>query len=173
MLCVASTHPTASFYAVERQPPLLELLRRNVVHNDLEDRVEMVAGDLRDRELLTPHSCDLVLANPPYTPADAGQLSTDPIRRDAHSEQHGTLGDFIAAAAYLAKPNGLFRAIFPPKRLLDALAALESTDFGVLSLQFFHGTRDHDAYLVRLTAKRGARGETTVLPPRFVREPTT
>jgi tRNA1Val (adenine37-N6)-methyltransferase len=169
ILCVASTHPNATFYAVERQPELLALLRRNIVHNALDDRVTVVAGDLRDRSLLTPHSCDLVVANPPYVPANAGQMSSDPIRRQAHSEQHGTLADFVSAAQYLAKPSGLFRAIFPPKRLLDALDAIANTDFGVLSLQFFHGTTEHDAYLVRLTAKRGARGEMTVLPPRFVR----
>lgn len=167
--CVSRTHPDARFVAIERQPVLVELLRRNVENLRLTDRVEVVAGDLRDRTQLTPHSCDLVLTNPPYTPADAGQRSTNTLRREAHSEMHGTLADFVSAAAYLAKPGGLLRAIFPPKRLLDALAALDETDFGILELQFVHGSAEHPAYLVRLTARRGARGELHVPQPRFIR----
>lgn len=169
MACVSATHPEARFVAIERQPRLVELLRRNVEHLGLGERTEVVAADLRDRDALTPHSCDLVLTNPPYTAADAGQRSTNILRREAHSEMHGTLADFVSAAAYLARPGGLLRAVFPPRRLLDALAAIEDTDFGVLELHFIHGTVDHPAYLVRLLAKRGARGELAVPPPIFVR----
>lgn len=166
---MASVLADAQLVAVERQPPLLELLHKNIEHHGWNDRFEVVGGDLRERALLQPHSCDLVLANPPYTPADAGQRSSDVIRREAHSEQHGTLADFVAAAAYMAKPTGLFRFVVPPKRLVDAFESIATTDFGVRSLQFVHATLEHDAHLVKVTAKRGARHEVQTLPPLLTR----
>jgi release factor glutamine methyltransferase len=62
---VAASRPDARVYAVELDPDALRWARAN-----LPERVQLVAGDVTDPELLPAlHGrVDLVLANPPYVP---------------------------------------------------------------------------------------------------------
>ncbi len=165
-LAIACRMPGVKVIAVEVQPSLAELLERNVVENGLEDRVEMVRGDLRDhRTLLRPHQADLVVANPPYTEAGRGRPSPNQERDAAHKELHGTLADFLAAAQYVARPGGWLRLVLPPVRTASLWSAVAGTDFRVVGARFVHARPDRDAYLVEWTMRRGSGADFTVRPP--------
>lgn len=167
-LTVAHHYPGLKVVAVERQESLLELLQRNVEENELTN-VEIVAGDLRDhRELLTPHSADLVLANPPYYPTGRRRPSPVRERAEARHELHGDLGDFVEASAYVLDQRGTLQMFTPPIRMMDAMGAAESTDLSPVEMRFYHAHRSDDAYLIQYRWRRGGAPDFRIRPPLYI-----
>ncbi len=170
-IAVASRYPDAKILAVERRASLCELLTRNIALNDMEDgdRVTARRADLRDhREVFEPHSADLVLTNPPYYPAGDRRPPADDEKADARHERHGTLADFIDAAAYILDQRGYLKLVIPPLRLDDLFRALRETDLSVDSLRFYHSRADKDAYLTECVARRGGASDMAIRPPLIV-----
>ena len=167
-LTVAYNHPEMTVVAVERQDSLLELLHRNIEQNDLSN-VEVVAGDLRNhRDLLEPHSADLVLCNPPYYPTASRRPSPIRERAVARHELHGDLGDFVAASAYVLKQRGWLQMFTPPIRMTDALEAAQSTDLCPAGLRFYHTHDEADAYLIDYRWRRGGAPDFAIRPPLYI-----
>ncbi len=167
-LTIAHQHPQMKVVAVERQDSLLELLQKNITENGL-DNVEIVAGDLREhRTLLTPHSADLVLCNPPYYPT--GQRRPSPVREraEARHEIHGALSDFVTASAYVLDQRGWLQMYTPPIRMMDGLDAARTTDMQAASLRFYHTDRDSDAYLIEYRFRRGGVPDFAIRPPLYI-----
>ena len=167
-LTVALRHPEAQVIAVERQDSLIELLHRNIDENELSN-VEVIGGDLREfRDLLTPHTADLVLCNPPFYPT--GQRRPSPVREraEARHELHGDLGDFLAASAYVAGQRGWVQMLTPPLRMTDALAGADATDLSPVDLRFYHPSADEDAYLIRYRWRRGGAPDFAIRPPLYI-----
>lgn len=169
-LTVALHCPEARIIAVERQESLVELLKRNIDENGF-DNIEVVAGDLREyRELLTPHTADLVLCNPPYYPTGRRRPSPVRERAEARHELHGGIGDFVEASAYVASQRGRVQMFTPPLRMTDALRAAEQTDLRPVDLRFYHPSVDEDAYLIRYRWRRGGAPDFAVRPPLYIYE---
>lgn len=168
-LTVAKQRPDVQVVALERQASLLELLRRNVEENELQN-VAVVAGDLRDhRQILAAHSADLVLANPPFFREGDRRPPADEERAGARHELHGGVQEFITAAAYALKQRGALQMITPPLRLSECLVAAEGTsDLALESLRFFHSRQDEEAYLVQYRWRRGGAADVKVRPPLVV-----
>ena len=99
--------------AVERQPELARLLRRNGADNRLTARLTVLEGDLRQLNLPV---ADKVVFNPPYHPQGVGRASACLGRDAGRREVHGTLDDFVAAAARALGPGGSLTAILPAAR---------------------------------------------------------
>lgn len=168
-LCVASRHPDLSVVAVERQDSLFELLRANIEENDLGDRVTALRGDVREiEELLSSHTADLVLCNPPYYREGQRRVSEDGERAAARNELAGTLADFVDAAQYVLDQRGRLKLIIPPIRIRDLYRAVEGTDLSFESVRFFHSRDDEDAYLGEYVLRRGGAPDVRVRSPLIV-----
>ena len=111
-LAVANEVPGAQVVLVERSPAALRYLAENAASIDAE-RVRVVAGDLRDAELLRPlHGrADAVLSNPPYVPsavAVAAEVHADPPEAVfAGDDGLGLLPTVINRAAQLLVVGGV------------------------------------------------------------------
>jgi tRNA1Val (adenine37-N6)-methyltransferase len=167
-LSVAVSNPDAEVICLERQPSLLELLRENIRINDLQERVEAREGDVREyRESLEPHSADLVVCNPPYYRAGERRPGANDERAAARIEMHGTLNDFVDAAAYVLDQRGRLKIIVPPLRLGDLYAAAAETDLSFETMRYYHARPDEDAYLVECVLRRGGAPDVRVRPPLY------
>lgn len=168
-LSIASQYPDARIIALERRRSLYDLLVRNIELNGLDARIEARHGDLRDhRELFEPHTADLLVANPPYYRSGERRPPADDEKADARHERHGTLADFIDAAAYILDQRAHLNIIVPPLRLTDLLQSLDTTDLSVDHLRFYHSRADQDAYLVECVARRGGASDMAIRPPLIV-----
>jgi tRNA1Val (adenine37-N6)-methyltransferase len=99
--------------AVEVQPALAELTRRNARENGLADRLHVITGDCREQPL---PAVDAVVFNPPYFRPSEGQPAPDRCRDVARHERHGTLADFVARAAAVIGTSGHVAVIIPARR---------------------------------------------------------
>lgn len=97
---------TTRLTSVEVQERSTKLLEKTLAHNGLEERVEVVRGDLRRVSLDGPF--DLIVANPPYLPQAAATRSPHPQRAAARLELHGDIFDYCEVAARLLDEDGRF-----------------------------------------------------------------
>ena len=104
-----------------------ETARENLRENALEDRGEIVCGDIRAvRALFAAGSFDLVVANPPFFPLGSGALPADRRRAAARAEQCCTLDELCGAAAYLCRSGGRFCLVHRPERLREVFTAMSA-----------------------------------------------
>ncbi|MEE2750232.1 MAG: SAM-dependent methyltransferase [Myxococcota bacterium] len=119
--------PESCLRGVEVQELSYGLACRTVEHNGLGARVELVRGDIRDRQVVADtHSHDLVTGSPPYFPLGTGVVSPHPQRAAARMELHGSVFDYCEAAARSLCEHGRFvfchSATDPrPREAIDAV----------------------------------------------------
>ena len=97
LLMVAWRLRSARGFGIEAQDISIELARRNVRENGLEERVRLFHGDLREVTRDWPHGpCALVTGTPPYLPLGTASASPDPQRAAARIELRGGIEDYLA-----------------------------------------------------------------------------
>jgi tRNA1Val (adenine37-N6)-methyltransferase len=117
----------ARVWGVEALAQSIALARRSVRDNDLEDRVELIAGDLRDvTQAWTAPLAELVTGTPPYLPLGTALPSPDEQRAAARIELRGGVEDYLAAAARILVPGGTVVVCADarrPERVIDGAEA--------------------------------------------------
>ena len=168
-LLLAHRHPQIRVVGLEIQPALASRALRGAELNRLQDRVEIVEGDLRRVEaLLPPAGFDLVLCNPPYREVGRGRLNPDPERRQAKHEMSATLQEVIAAVRYALTPKGRACLIYHGSRLADLLTRLRAERLEPKLLRPVHSFPGADAELILVEARREGRPGLRMLAPLFV-----
>ena len=146
--------------ALELQPYLCHLMQKSAAENRCTDRVEVVAGDVREVQKLLPGGCyDLVTVNPPYEPVGRGVLGQNPRRELARRELACTLEDVASAAAYLLRPGGRLAMVHRPFRLPEIFRVLERYGLAVSRLRPVQSYAEENPALVLVEGIRSSRRE--------------
>jgi len=158
--------------AVETQARLAALCTENAVANGLADRFCVVNDDMRSLPpALARRRFDLVVTNPPFWPADSGNLPEDDERRIACHEVSIDIDGWIGVAAgLLERRRGRLCAVFPARRTAELLAGLARRGLGATTVLAVHPTPEAGAELVLVEARHGVTRPTAVEPPLFLRE---
>ena len=139
--------------AVERQAALAQLCHRNAVANGWAAKMIVKHADLRNIGLPTS---DAVIFNPPYFTADDKRLSPVMGRDEARSERHGTLHDFVGAAARCLAPAGQVAAIVPVQRRAALDRALQAHGLTSTRRRCVAPRPEAPPHLVMVLAQRAA-----------------
>ena len=68
----------SKIYGIEIQEDVADMAKRSSELNGLEDKFEVININIKDVfTKIEPHSCDVVVTNPPYKKVDTGVKSTD------------------------------------------------------------------------------------------------
>lgn len=159
---------------IERDPALVALAAENIGLNGLAGRAVACEADAFAERAAWAASgapfeaADLCLTNPPFFP-EGSRASPDPGRRAAHVLEGGTLADWLAAAARLLRPRGRLCLIHRADQIETCLAALRPA-FGSLALRPVHPRADAPASRILVSALKGGRAPTTLLPPHVLHD---
>lgn len=168
-LLLAHRHPRLRVVGLEVQAALASRALRGVQLNGVQDRVQIVEGDLRRiGALLAPASFDLVVCNPPYREVGRGRLNPDPEKGQAKHELSATLQEVIAAIRYALAPKGRACLIYHASRLADLLTRLRAERLEPKLLRSVHSFPCADAELILVEARRDGRPGLRMLPPLFL-----
>jgi len=165
----------ASIVFVERDPTLVEICRRNVDLNGLQDRARVVEADIlappheRRRHGLLSASADAVVTNPPFLEEGRSRSSPDAVRAAAHQLPEGGIERWIKVCAGLLKPKGLLALIHRADRLAECLALLQR-GFGGIVVKAVHPRADEPASRIVITAVKGSRAPMLIAPPLVLHE---
>ncbi len=162
-LCLAARVPGIRVVAVERDPGLVALARRNAALNGLADRVEVLEGDVADPALRRAlPACAHGFANPPFWPA--GTAPPEALRAGATHEAGAALADWARCLGSAVHRRGSATLVLPAARFAEGLAALAGAGFGSPALLPLWPRAGMAAKRVLLGARRGGRGPGRVLP---------
>jgi tRNA1Val (adenine37-N6)-methyltransferase len=156
-------------WGVEIQAGLADRARRSVEHNGFSKSIEIVKADLKALDGVLPAGkFELVVSNPPYWPAQIGQVSREEEKALGKHEIACSASDVVAAAARLLKPQGRFCLVFSSERLFELLALLFGHGLRPARLRMVHGRVELASKNCLVEAVRGGSGRMVVEPPLIV-----
>ncbi|APG73495.1 methyltransferase [Lactobacillus delbrueckii subsp. jakobsenii ZN7a-9 = DSM 26046] len=155
----------AHYDDVELQEDMVSKARRSVELNDMQDRITVHRGNVKDAgSFLRKDSYDVVVVNPPYFKAPAGhKLNPDRSKAIARHELEINLEEIIAVSAGLLKMKGKMFMVHRPERLGEIINYGFKHDLAVKTVQPFVSRRGQDANLVIVEAVRSGKGDGLVL----------
>lgn len=170
-ILLAAKTPGEHFTGLEISAVSADMARRSVLLNDLEQRIEIVQGDIKEAgELFTPASFDTVTSNPPYMIGQHGLVNPDIEKAAARHEILCTLEDVIRAAAKLVRPGGRFYMVHRPFRLAEIICTLSAYRLEPKRMQLVYPYVDKEPNMVLIEAVRGGKPRMTVEKPLIVYE---
>lgn len=123
-LLIIQKEESLNITGIEIHQKLADMARRSIKYNNLEEKITIVHGDLREADKLFPaDKWDKLITNPPYFRADEGRISPNNSVAIAKHEVECTLADILKATCLLLKPGGSFYIVYTYQRL-DELVSL-------------------------------------------------
>ena len=124
-LLVEAKTQAAHISAIEIQEESADMARRSVRLNGLENKIDIVTGDLREADkFFDAASFDVITCNPPYMIGQHGLTNPDAPKAIARHEILCTLEDVVRTAAKLLKPGGAFCMVHRPFRLAEIICVM-------------------------------------------------
>lgn len=168
-LLLSAKTPGKHFVGLEIQPENVEMAQRSVKLNDIEDRVEIVEGDICNASSrFGKASFDVVTSNPPYMLGNHGLVNPDSAKAIARHEIMCTLDDVCREAALLLKPQGRFYLVHRPFRLAEIIVKLKEYKLEPKRMKLVHPFIDKEPNMVLIEAVRGGNPRMTVEAPLIV-----
>jgi len=161
----------AEIVGVEIQQESYERGLRNILLNELGDRVRMIRGNVRhliEEKLAEKHSFDVVVTNPPYIKGGGGLKNKQEARTIARHETTAGLADFIGEASLLLKDRGDFYMVHRPNRLVDISVLCRQHRLEPKELQFVSPNRDTAPNILLLHCVKHGRPDLKLLDPLYV-----
>ena len=161
------------FTGLEIQEEVAEMAGRSVRLNQLENRIDIVRGDIKEASrLFGKASFDVVTSNPPYMNDNHGLKNPELPKAIARHEVFCTLDDVCREASLLLKSGGRFYMVHRPHRLAEIITALKTYKLEPKRMKLVHPFVDKEANMVLIEAVRGGRSVMKVEAPIIVyREP--
>ncbi len=157
------------FTGLEIQEESVEMARRSVRLNGLEDKVTIDFGDVKNTEALyRASSFDVVTVNPPYMNEGGGLKNGYSPKTIARHEVLCSLEDVVDAAARLLVPQGRLYIVHRPHRLTDIMVTLRNHRLEPKRLRFVHSYADREPVMVLVEAVSNGKPMVKVMPPLII-----
>lgn len=155
--------------ALEIQEESADMARRSVALNHLENRIDIVTGDIKEASTyFDAASFDVITCNPPYMIGQHGLKNPDAPKAIARHEVLCTLEDVVRESARLLKPGGNLFLVHRPFRLAEIICTLSKYRLEPKRMQLVHPYIDKEPNMVLIEANRGGRSRMQVEKPLVV-----
>lgn len=154
------------YTGLEIQSEMARMAARTVALNNLEEKISIVEGDIREAgDVFGLSKFDVVTSNPPYMNDAHGLKNPDLPKAIARHEVMCALEDVVREASRLLRPGGRFYMVHRPHRLIEIITALTSHKLEPKRMKFVHPYVDKEANMVLIEAVRGGRSMVKVEAP--------
>jgi len=155
--------------ALEIQEESADMASRSVLLNDLQDKLSIVTGDIKEAsDIFAKASFDAVTCNPPYMIGQHGLKNPDSAMAIARHEVLCTFDDVASNAAAVLKPGGSFFLVHRPFRLAEIFATLQKYKLEPKRMQLVYPFVDKEPNMVLIEAVRGGKSRLTVEKPLII-----
>ena len=159
------------FYGLEIQRESAEMAARSVKLNGLEDKIEIIHGDIKDAgSIFKPSSIDVITTNPPYMNSGGGLTNNYSPKAVARHEILVNLEDIARVSSKLLKFGGRFYMIHRPHRLTDIMCTLRKYKLEPKKVRFIQAYSHKEPAMVLIEASRSGRPMVKVLPSLIIYE---
>lgn len=165
-----SVRTKGSIIGVEIQERLFDMAKRSIEYNKLEDRLQMIHGDIKEAaKELGYGKYDVVTCNPPYflTPK-SDEINENEHLAIARHEILCTLEDAIKASSDLVKQGGKVAFVHRPGRLLDIVTLMRKYKLEPKRIQFVYPKQGKESNTLLIEAIKYGNPDLKILPPLIV-----
>lgn len=168
-ILLAAKTGAAHLTGLEIQADSADMAGRSVALNGLEEKIEIVTGDIKEADkLFDAASFDVVTCNPPYMIGRHGLKNPEDAKAIARHEIFCTLEDVASQTARLLAPGGKFFLVHRPFRLAEIMVTLKKYKLEPKRMRLVYPFADKEPNMVLLEAVRGGRPRMTVEKPLIV-----
>lgn len=159
------------YIGLEIQEESADMARRSVLHNHLEQKIEIVTGDIKEASrIFGAASMNVITTNPPYMIGEHGLKNENEALYIARHEALCTLDDILRESARLLKPKGRFYMVHRPFRLPEILKKMSEYRIEPKRMRLVYPHIDKEPNMVLVEGMRGANPRMQVEPPLIVYE---
>lgn len=170
-ILLAGKYEGAKFDGIEIQEDSVDLANRSIVANGIDDKVRVIAGDIKNvTDYMDAGSYNVVTCNPPYMIDCHGIKNPDSPKAIARHEILCDFDDVAHAAAQMLKTGGRFYLIHRPFRLVELFDTLTKYKLEPKRMRFVHPFSDHEPNMVMIEACLGGKRRITIEKPLVVYE---
>ena len=170
-ILMAAKTDAKELIGLEIQEESADMAQRSVVLNDLQDKVRIVQGDIKEAgQIFDAASFDVVTSNPPYMIGGHGLKNPEGPKAIARHEVLCNLEDVIRAAARLLKSGGKFYMVHRPFRLAEIMVLMHEYKVEPKRMQLVYPYADKEPNMVLIEGARGGRSRLTVEKPLIIYE---
>lgn len=157
------------FTGLEIQPESADMARRSVALNGLQDRIDIVEGDIKDAsKIFGASSFHVVTTNPPYMTAQHGLTNLYEAKTIARHEVLCNLEDIIRESARLLMSGGRFYMVHRPFRLAEIISLMVQYRMEPKRMRLVYPYVDREPNMVLIEGLRGGKSRMTVEKPLIV-----
>lgn len=159
------------FTGLEIQEESADMARRSVLHNHLEEKIDIITGDIKEASGIFGNvSFDVVVTNPPYMIGQHGLRNDNDAMTIARHETLCTLDDILRESAKILPFKGRFYMVHRPFRLAEILSKMVEYKIEPKRMRFVHPYIDKEPNMVMIEGVRGANSRMTIEKPLIVYE---
>jgi tRNA1Val (adenine37-N6)-methyltransferase len=170
-ILMAAKTTASQLVGLEIQEDSADMAQRSVILNDLQTRVKIVKGDIKEADqLFDAASFDVVTSNPPYMIGGHGLQNPEAPKAIARHEVLCDLEDVIRAAARCLKSGGKFYMVHRPFRLAEIMVLMHQYKVEPKRMQLVYPFADKEPSMVLIEGARGGKPRMTVEKPLIIYE---
>lgn len=159
------------FIGLEIQEESADMAGRSVRLNCLEDKIQIMVGDIKDAsQMFGASSFDVITTNPPYMIWEHGLSSENKAKAIARHEILCTLDDVLSQSAALLRPKGRFYMVHRPFRLAEILSKMTGYGIEPKRMRLVYPFVDKEPNMALIEGIRGGNSRLTVEKPLIVYE---
>lgn len=157
------------FTALEIQEESADMARRSVLYNHLENRINIVTGDIKDAsKIFGASSFDVITTNPPYMIGEHGISCASDAKAIARHEVLCDLDDILRESAKMLRPGGRFYMVHRPFRLAEIMSKMVAYKIEPKRMKLVYPYIDKEPNMVLIEGLRGGKSRLTVEKPLIV-----
>ena len=159
------------FTGLEIQPESADMAARSVAYNHLEEKVDIVTGDIKGAsQIFGASSFDVVTTNPPYMIGQHGLVNEGDAKAIARHEILCDLDDILRESARILPPGGRFYMVHRPFRLAEIFSKMVAYRIEPKRMQLVYPFVDKEPNMVLIEGLRDGKSRLTVEKPLIVFE---
>jgi tRNA1(Val) A37 N6-methylase TrmN6 len=145
------------------------MARRSVALNGLEDKIDIVIGDIKEASAYFGlASFDVITSNPPYMNHGHGLVNPGDAKAIARHEILCSLEDVIREASRLLKTGGRFYLVHRPFRLAEIINKLTAYRLEPKRMKLVHPFVEKEPNMVLIECVKGGKSMLKVEAPLIV-----
>lgn len=159
------------FTGLEIQEFSAAVAKESVLLNKLEERIDIVNGDIKEAsKLFGNESFNVIVSNPPYMIADHGLRNDADEKYIARHEALCTFDDIAREASRVLISKGRFYLIHRPFRLAELFMTLKKYKLEPKRMRLVHSYVDKEPQMVLIEASKGGNSGIKIEKPLIIYE---
>ena len=164
---ILSRRTNKPIIGVEIQKEAVELARKNITLNNLDDQIEIIHSDIKEF-VNDSIKVGLVVCNPPFFKVDEdSNLNDNEFLTIARHEIKINLEEIIKSAAKILDNRGKFAMVHRPQRMIEILNLMQKYDIEPKRIKFVYPKYNKESHILLVEGIYKGKKGLKIEPPLY------